>query len=199
MKFVTALVLLLIFGISCAPRPQQQTTDVNLDDSSQVILFTNHVTRYIHGQKWRQLLYHIHPTKGITFSPYTYIDTSTAVQMRPGGPEAFWTDTTRTLTWGYEDGTGEPIRMNFREYYEEHLYPVNFMNAEKVAFNEQIGQGNTVNNIEEVFPNAVFTEYHFAGFNPEFGGMDWRSLRVVVEAYEGNLYVVALVNDRWTI
>ncbi len=45
----------------------------------------------------------------------------------------------------------------------------------------------------------VFIEYHFSGFEEEYGGMDWVSLRLVFVQEGGQWYLVGLVNDRWTI
>ena len=58
---------------------------------------------------------------------------------------------------------------------------------------------NTINNIAEVYPNAVTIEYHFEGFDPTFAGLDWRSLRLVLEEREDAWYLVGIAHDEWTI
>ena len=41
-------------------------------------------------------------------------------------------------------------------------------------------------------------EYHFKGMDAQQGGMDWRSLRLVLEAHNGAWYLVGIVHDEWT-
>jgi len=145
-----------------------------------------------------------HPVKGVTFSPYTYVR---PLQGAPGeadlvfGPtqlRGLWNDPT-VYHWGIYDGSGEPIDLIFRDYYERFVYDVDFARPDVVGFNETIGQGNSINNIAEVYPIAVTIEYHFEGFDPDYAGMDWRSLRLVMEEYEGVWYLVGIVHDEWTI
>jgi len=59
--------------------------------------------------------------------------------------------------------------------------------------------GNTINNIAEVYPQAITIEYHFEGFDPQFVGLDWRSLLLVLVEKEGAWCLVAVVHDEWTI
>ena len=145
-----------------------------------------------------------HPVKGVTFSPYTYVR---PLQGAPGEADlvfsatqlrGVWDDPT-VYHWGRYDGSGEPIDLTFQEYYERFVYDVDFARPDIVGFNETIGQGNSINNIAEVYPIALTIEYHFEGFDPDYAGMDWRSLRLVLEEYEGIWFLVGIVHDEWTI
>jgi hypothetical protein len=145
-----------------------------------------------------------HPDKGIRFSPYAYVR---AEPGAPGGQDLvfdashvreFFADP-EIYTWGSFDGTGEPIEFTFREYYERFIYDADFARPHKVGLDETIGVGNTINNIADVYPQAVVVEYHFEGFDPQYAGMDWRSLRLVLEEQEGAWYLVGIVHDEWTI
>ena len=43
-------------------------------------------------------------------------------------------------------------------------------------------------------------EYHVPGTNPDYGGMDWRSLRLVMEeGDDGKWDLRAVIHDEWTI
>ena len=66
-------------------------------------------------------------------------------------------------------------------------------------YNKVIGSGNTINNLAEFFPECVFVEYHFDGFEHKLGGMDWRSLRLGLAEKGGAWYLVGVVHDEWTI
>ena len=146
----------------------------------------------------------VHPDKGVRFSPYTY------VRVGPGSPEgadlvfssahiaSFFSDQT-VYNWGRFDGSGEPIDLTFEAYFARFIYDADFAWPHAVGYNEIIGWGNTINNIAEVYPSAVTIEYHFEGFDPTFAGLDWRSLRLVLEEKEGAWYLVGIVHDEWTI
>jgi hypothetical protein len=146
----------------------------------------------------------VHPVKGVRFSPYTY------VRAEPGAPEGedlvfgaaqipgLLADPT-VYHWGAYDGSGEPIDLTFAAYYERFVYDVDFARPDVVGLDETVGQGNTINNIAEIYPEGVMVEYHFEGFDPQYAGLDWRSLRLVFEAQGGTWYLVGIVHDEWTI
>jgi hypothetical protein len=142
----------------------------------------------------------IHPDKGVRFSPYATVQTGaegglvfTAAEV-PG----LMTDST-VYQWGTYDGSGLPIDLTFRQYYDEFVYDVDFARPDVIGFNETIGQGNSIDNIASAYPDGVLVEYHFEGFDPQYAGMDWRSLRLVFEERDGNWYLVGIVHDQWTI
>jgi hypothetical protein len=145
----------------------------------------------------------VHPDKGVRFSPYTYVRASgpppeqdlvfSAAQVAHLG------DDTTVYHWGTFDGSGAPIDLVFAAYFARFVYDVDFARPEDVGFNETIGGGNTINNIAEVYPGAAIVEYHFSGFDPNVQGLDWESLRLVLEQQAGTWYLVGIVHDQWTI
>jgi hypothetical protein len=139
----------------------------------------------------------VHPDQGVRFSPYTYLRDEDLVFSAEQIEEILADQT--VYTWGSFDGTGEPIQLTFRGYYDRFVYDVDFARPHVVGFSETIGMGNTINNIAEVYPQAITIEYHFEGFDPQFVGLDWRSLRLVLEETEGEWYLVSVVHDEWTI
>jgi hypothetical protein len=151
-----------------------------------------------------RLASYVHPEKGLRFSPYTYVrgpdqpagerDLAFSAQELPG----IWQDPT-VYHWGAFDGSGAPIDMTFAEYWDRFVYDVDFAQPDVVGYGVQVGQGNTLNNIAEVYPEATTVEYHFRGFDPELMGLDWRSLRLVLEPYQEGWALVGLVHSEWTI
>lgn len=135
---------------------------------------------------------------GVRFSPYGYIDTANTKKLTP---EDFLTSINKkwTLTWGSYDGTGDPIKLTVPAYLKKFVYNADYVNAEAVGYNAVMKQGNSTNNIKELYPNRHFIDYHFSGFDQKNKGMDWTSLRLVFEKEDGQYFLVAIVHDQWTV
>jgi len=136
----------------------------------------------------------IHPVKGVRFSPYATVDTKKDVVLKPFDLNDF-----TNRNWGVYDGIGDPIIQNFNEYFDEFVYTADFMNAPEIKKNQIIYTGNSIDNLQKVYPEAEFIEYHFPGFDEEMAGMDWQSLRLVFELYNGEYKLVGIIHDQWTI
>lgn len=135
---------------------------------------------------------------GLLFSPYGYIDTENAIVFSQDKVENL-DDDNEEYEWGSYDGSGEAIILNFDDYYDEFIYDQDFLNADIIGNNVRIGEGNTLENIHEVFEEAKFVEFYFQGFDDEYEGMDWVSLRLVFIQDGDSWNLVAIVHDQWTI
>lgn len=140
---------------------------------------------------------HIHPTKGLKFSPYSMIKASDLVITSTQIVSLL--QSTQTSNWGIHAGSGDPIQETFSNYYDKFVYDVDFANPHLIGNNVVIGTGNMMNNIVQFYPNLTFVEFHFTGFNSQYGGQDWRSLRLVFEDVSGVWNLVGIVHDAWTI
>ena len=134
---------------------------------------------------------------GVLFSPYAFIDQKNSRTLTP---DAFLSAIKQkhSLTWGSFDGTGAPIQLTVQAYLDKFVYNADFLNAEAVGFNEVIKQGNSINNLKDIYPNHHFIDYYFSGFDQKYNGMDWTSLRLVFEKQNGQYFVVAIIHDQWT-
>ncbi|RIE01964.1 hypothetical protein [Cohnella faecalis] len=103
-----------------------------------------------------------------------------------------------TYEWGSADGSGDPIRLTFRDYFEKFVYDQDFADAPNVSAGKLLGTGNTPSNILEVYPKASFVEYHYPGTDKN-GGMDWKSLVVVFVPSGSDWKLVSIVHGQWTI
>lgn len=45
----------------------------------------------------------------------------------------------------------------------------------------------------------MVVEYYLPGENPDYGGLDWQSLRLVFQHKEGAWYLVGVIHDEWTV
>ena len=139
-----------------------------------------------------------HPTKGIRFSPYAYVNVKQDMVRKASQMRTFFR-TTRRYLWGSYDGSGEPIDLTPAAYYKRFIYEHDFAKAKQIGYNKTLGQGNTPHNSGQVYPGATIVEYHFPGFDPQYGGMDWRSLRLVFERKGNVWYLVGVIHAEWTI
>lgn len=140
----------------------------------------------------------IHPEKGVCFSPYSHIDIQNDLVFTADKMKDILKDKT-VYMWGAYDGSGEPIKLTFTQYFEKFVYDKDFANPKDVGYNRVIHQGNTLVNISEVYPQSRFNDYYFPGFDPKYEGMDWESLRLIFEEYKGDWYLVAIAHGQWTI
>lgn len=139
----------------------------------------------------------IHPDKGVRFSPYGYVDVENHLVFTAEEVKNLASDS-KTYLWGYYDGSGEPITLNFSDYYRKFIYDVDFVNAEQVGYNKKLSFGNSLDNSSEVYKNSIIVEYYFPGFDPRYEGMDWRSLRLVFEKKNDTWYLAGIIHDQWT-
>lgn len=152
----------------------------------------------LRGKGLRRFSSFVHPTQGVRFSPSAYVDAGHDLRFTARHVSTFFSDTTR-YTWGLADGTGEPIQLTFAEFYRRHLNDRDYSSAPQVSYNRTLGRGNTVNNATAVYPGAVIVEYYFPGTDPNFGGLDWESLRLVFQRQGTAWYIVGIIKDHWTI
>lgn len=143
-----------------------------------------------------QLARWAHPTKGIRFSPYAFVGDDDLTLSRAEILAAAKSNATRR--WGSYDGSGEPIELSFSDYFERFVRIPKAATA-KSAIDRVIGSGNTKNNLREVYPGLHFVELHSPGVDPKYEGMDWQSVRFVLESDGRATWIVAVVHDQWTI
>ena len=138
-----------------------------------------------------------HPVEGVRFSPYGFVDQTHKHIGAKDFLEAI--DKNWTLTWGHFDGSGEAIKMKVKPYIDRFIYNADYLNAEKIIYDDFIGQGNTINNLKESYPQLHFIEYYFKGFDEKYKGLDWTSLRFVFKKDGEAYYLVAVIHDQWTV
>lgn len=154
------------------------------------------VLETVKSQKYTEFANYIHPEKGVRFSMYAYIN--------PAKDKFFtkkdflkYIDSETKFTWGEKDGTGDPLVLTLKDYLQKWVLKKDFTTG-KYYFNDLKASGNSLNNLKEYYANSNFTENFIAG-TEQNSGLDWASLRLVFEESEGNNYLVAVINDEWTI
>lgn len=173
------------------PAPAAPTTTDLLQAAAQV-------TDALQAKDYAALAAHVHPTRGVTFTPYSTVDiqqdcTFAADQIRD------LEQNTATYTWGYEDGRGEPIQMTMEEYFQRFVFDADYTQAPQVGVDQIITSGNALENITQAYPGCHFVDFCYPSRDPANGGLDWCSLKLVFAGQEGSWYLVGVVHGEWTI
>ena len=175
----------------CCPT-EQVTRTYTLQDNrlvtpeqSQVLPLADATIQALSAGDMAALASLVHPADGLRFSPYANVLPEHLV-FSPDQLLSLINDPT-IYTWGAFDGSGEPIRMTFAEYFDRFVYSKDFAGAEQVSLDRRLGAGNTIDNSREFYPQAIIVEYYLPGENPEYGGLDWQSLRLVFVQQDGVL------------
>ncbi|WP_340397819.1 hypothetical protein NST50_05840 [Paenibacillus sp. FSL E2-0202] len=157
------------------------------------------VIRSIKNKDMKQLAAWVHRDKGLRFSPYAYVDTKNDLVFTREEVEGLMNDSTKRV-WRTFAGSGDLIELTFADYYKRFVYDADFIQKAEIAVNKGLGQGTTINNLNEVYPKEQydFVEYHIAGIDPSVEGMDWRSLRLVFEKIGEDHALVGIIHDQWT-
>ena len=138
-----------------------------------------------------------HPELGIVFSPYATINYAKCKSFMASAVKKFDSNTD-SYVWGVFDGSGNPIEMTVSEYFDRFVYNKDFLSAAQIGVDCIVQSGNALENITDVFPDARFVDIHFPG-DTKNDGLDWASLRLVFEEYEGTLRLTALIHNEWTV
>ena len=147
--------------------------------------------------RYDQLSEIIHPQLCLRFSPYSYLNSSNLIFC---GAELEAAATSEDqLLWGKFDGTGDPINLSFVDYHRKFIYDQDYFHSPIVGFNTEVSSGNSLNNIQEIYPGGMMIEYYYPGFDSQYGGMDWRSIRLVFVQHDANWYLAAVIHGEWTI
>jgi hypothetical protein len=169
-----------------------------IKDSAVIIQLSKNIMAMLAKRDFKAISALVHPTLGVQFSPYSFIDTASH-GFSPKNLVIAAADGKKSLIWGQYDGSGEPIKLTFSQYVSKFVCDKDFLKAGKMSFNRSFDQGNSVNNIKAAFPNVIFTEFYVAGTDKKYGGMDWAALRLVFQKEGATYYLIGIVHDQWTI
>ncbi len=206
--FLIITVILLTSTISCSvvtetpePSPTQplstKTPTAEPTPARTALETADVIIKALKAKDMETVAAFVHPQWGLRFTPYPFVRDGDRVFSAQAVPALFEDET--IYTWGTFDGSGESIEMTFSEYYDRFVYSQDFATPEVIGLNKEIGHGNSINNIPKYYPGAEYVEYHFTGFDPQYEGMDWQSLRLVLKQENGIYYLVGIVHAEWTI
>nr|WP_315029540.1 hypothetical protein [uncultured Chryseobacterium sp.] len=175
---------------SIAKLPTKEEKEASLKKINDEVL------QVLKGKDYKTFASLIHPQKGIRFSMYAFVNVKEDKHFSKEEFEKY--QPTKTLfTWGAHDGSGDPYKATINDYLGKWVFSKDFT-ASQYSLNKFLGGGNSLNNIKEIYPKDDFTENYIKG-SEKNGEMDWKTVRFVFEEFQGKYYLVAVVNDQWTI
>lgn len=139
---------------------------------------------------------YIHPTKGVRFSMYAYVQPESDKVFTRKQFTQYLKESKIKFTWGRTDGKGDLYITPLPDYLSDWVKADDFQPS-SATLNEFQGAGNSLNNLKERYPDSEFVEFYYPG-SKKYDGIDWRSLRLVFEEYQGQYYLLAIINDQWT-
>ncbi|PKG35484.1 hypothetical protein [Psychrobacter sp. Sarcosine-3u-12] len=170
-----------------------------LSDMSQQTLRQQalRIQRALANNDFSRITDDIHPTRGVRFSMYAYVRPETDKTFSREQYAQYLQQSKIRFTWGELDGTGDPLVIPLPEYLDTWVDAKKY-NDSAVSINEFRRNGNTINNLKKIYQKSDVVEFYYKG-SEDYDGMDWRVLRLVFDNYQGKRYLVAIVNDQWTV
>ncbi len=185
-----SLAVLSLLIVACNPTTPAVTIDrSNRDTVADAILDA------FAEQDWDTLALYI-SDDGVRFTPHTYVHVDTDQTFAAENITDFGTDNT-VKTWGTQEGSGFPIDMTNMQYFDRYVWDHDYRDADEVRFDTVQDYGSVIDNTQDVYPGSSVIEYHFDGFDEQYGGMDWRSLRIVLQYDGAEFWLVGVIHDEW--
>ena len=174
--------------------PENATPDVDND----IVETACKAAELIKTESFDRLAEMVHPNDGVFFSPYSNIDLNTDKHFTAEQVANFAADET-AYQWGYTDGEGAPINLTPKQYFKKYVFDQDYTAAPIIGRNYIVKSGNSIENVQDVFPDCQFVEFHFPSLDKQYEGLDWCTLRIVLREYQETYKIVAVIHDQWTI
>ncbi len=175
----------------------EKSTDISkkITTEEQIKILNDEILQALKSRNYTQFLSYIHPEKGVRFSMYAYLNPENKIFRKKDFEK--YISTNVKFTWGSRDGSGEPLILSIKDYLETWVFKKDYTQSQ-YTYKVFQGSGNSLNNLEETYPKHLFTENYIPG-TEKYPEMDWNSLRFVFEELNGKHYLIAIINDQWTI
>ena len=204
MKTLTVAVILAFIALVFASitwggvdDPRQRASSDGRSDAG-VLHAARQVVAAFKAQDGKKLASLVHPKKGVRFSSSAYVDVASDVVLSSAQIKSFWTDK-RTYTWGFADGTGDPIKLTPSQYCRKYILSRDFLNPSSINVNSDHAAGNTSNNAALAYPSGTRVEYYIEpSIRDNRPELDWAALRLVFEKTGDSWYLIAVIHDEWT-
>lgn len=188
-----------IFYSILGTRVRTEAISIGTDASNAELTdYAYTILGYLKDGDYELLKEQVHPEYGLCFSPYATINLTSNKVFTAATVGGFSQDHNKYL-WGKYDGTGDPIELTPAEYFKAFVFDKDYTQASEIGVDAIIESGNSLENIKEEFPDIRFVDFHIPGTDDDAGGLDWSSLRLGFEEYQGTLKLTLILHSEWTV
>ena len=156
------------------------------------------VNQALRQKDYSTLSKYVHPTRGVTFTPYSTVNFDSDLTFTPAQVQALSKDK-NLYTWGFEDGRGNPIKMTMEQYFARYVYNTDYTQATVIGVDQIITTGNALENLTEEYPGCRFVDFCLPSADPQNDGLDWSSLKLVFTLEDSGWMLVGIVHGEWTV
>jgi hypothetical protein len=187
-----------LFANLLGTRAKHETPSLSVGaNNAELTGYAYEILGYIKEGDYDALSQVVHPEYGVIFSPYATINLVSNKRFTASQVKGFPEDKNQYV-WGIYDGIGDPINLTPSEYFKEFVFDKDYTLAPELGIDLVVMTGNSLENIKVELPDARFVDFHIPG-DKENGGLDWSSLRLGFEEYEGELKLTVILHSEWTI
>jgi len=196
--FLIANALFSAAGFSIFSKAQESPPPPSVSTNADLTALAYSVLGYIKDGDYASLANAAHPEFGVVFSPSATVTLSTNRYFQPDQIAQFATDT-NVYIWGVMRGSGEPIEMTPKDYIAKFVFDKDYTAASLIGVNRVVRSGNALENITDVFPDVQFVDFHLTGGDKDSAeDLNWSSLRLGFEEYEGKLWLSVIIHSEWS-
>ncbi|GAA0314682.1 hypothetical protein [Psychrobacter aestuarii] len=184
----------VLAGCQAAPIDNQPTTEIPA--TQNITQQATQIMTELERSDFLAIKNDIHPTLGLRFSMYGHVQPADKIFSRAQFVQYVRDEPSIRFTWGALDGSGNPYIVSLPAYLRDWVAAGDF-SASAPSLNRITSHGNTLINIQDTYSDADIVQFYTAG-SEHYGGLDWHDVFLVFKTYQGQRYLVAIVNDRWT-
>lgn len=205
-------ILLWLLSACSSPTspPQQIPLQGNAQQAAQLVLTQAQHLQQAPSAAALQTFTQSFAQQGVRFAPYYYLESTNRILTNQQFITEWSASPSLTKQWGIKDGGEEgvdqSIKLTLADYLKQYVLDFPYSTQATVTLiqtqNDFKSSGNLINNVLTTYPPAQYqvVEYHQAGIDPQYGGMDWTSLMVVLERQNNQQWALAaLIHGSWTI
>ena len=187
---VIGLILISIFFFNKnVGEKNNNTENISSEDARNIIAEkTELVLKALKFKNIQLLSNYVHPKKGITISPFSYILSSDITIKKRNIIKEYTSNKIRK--WGNTKDS-VAITLSFKEYLDTYIYSHDFDNYDKLLYNQDNNKlQNIISNINNHYPNSIKVEYLLNDQE------EWNSLKLIYEKYKKKWYLTGIINVR---
>ena len=176
---------------------QYLESDSSDQHNYELIKLAYTVAQVIKERDYNALAELVHPERGLLFTPSSTVNTASDRWFSATEVAGFGSDD-ETYVWGVDSAKGDPIEMTIDDYFLAYVFDQDYTLAPEIGVNKILKTGNALENVTSIFTDAEFVDLTYPGTEAN-DYLDWTTLRLVFEDYQGSSRLVAIIHCEWTV